>query len=133
MLITIQDDSIQRVHRILHHWTFSEAGLQIQRVYPPEEAEITALAISPTGTEFAYGLANGKVVLARHPFYIDRFERRGQAVSFSWVGGPGRYQIQRRAALNPGPWENLGPPISTPQTTNSFTHPTEFFRVISAP
>jgi hypothetical protein len=51
-------------------------------------------------------------------------------VTLSWQGGLAPYQIQRRASLATGQWENVGSPTSAMQGTDTAAAGSMFYRVV---
>lgn len=50
-------------------------------------------------------------------------------VTITWEGGVGPFQLQRRAAVAQGAWEDVGAPTSTNQATDSVGAQQMFYRV----
>ena len=57
-------------------------------------------------------------------------EIAGDAVTVSWTGDRPSYQLQRRAALAVGDWENVGEPTSDTQATDVISGSTMFYRIV---
>ena len=54
---------------------------------------VTAVAISKDGKYFAFGRADGVLVLARMPLWIDSVSQSAGEITFHWQGGSGLYQM----------------------------------------
>lgn len=56
---------------------------------------------------------------------------QGQNVTITWEGGNGNYQLQRRASLSSGTWENVGAVTSDTQGQDTITGKSMFYRVLA--
>lgn len=90
------------------------------------------LAVASNGKYFAYGRADGAVVLAHMPMVVEHF-RQGNQIILRWTGGSGLYRIQRRNNLARGKWHNFGPRTTAMSYTNKITREPVFYRVVSLP
>ncbi|PYJ83587.1 MAG: hypothetical protein DME22_15435 [Verrucomicrobia bacterium] len=63
------------------------------------------------------------------PFKIDTLFHAGNQISFHWQGGVGPYQIQTRADLSSGAWQDLGVVNSGREATALATEGTAFYRI----
>jgi WD40 repeat protein len=97
--------------------------------YDVETRGINTLAMSPKGDVFAYGRQDGTVVVARVPLFITGVARQGDQLVLEWLGGSGRYQVQRRATVAGGPWENVGGPTTDTSLRNSISGAAAFYRI----
>jgi hypothetical protein len=88
--------------------------------------------ISANGKLFAYGTANGTVVVARMPLILSEVKRVENQIVLSWQGGSGRYQLQSCTNLIIGTWQNMGGPTVDTTATNTISG-TVFYRVQSLP
>ena len=109
-------------------WRVSDGQL----LYHYTDANAGPLAVASDGKYFAYGRADGAVVLARVPVVVDEVREGGQII-LSWSGGSGLYRIQRRNDPTRGVWHNFGPPTTATSFTNEITREPVFYRVISLP
>jgi len=89
------------------------------------------LSVNPDGKTFAYGIG-GTLVLARVPLWIEEIQHTGSQVVLRWQGGTGRYQLQQRANLSAGQWENVGNPTTATSVTNAVAG-SVFYRLQSLP
>ncbi len=88
------------------------------------------IAVSPAGKYFAYGKADGSLIVAYVPLWIEQVARSDNEITLRWQGGSGRYQVQARENLNSGTWQNLGP-VTTNTTFTHTCHSPMFYRVES--
>jgi WD40 repeat protein len=119
-------------------FTVSGGAIQVWRVsggqllYNYTNADAGPLAVASDGKYFAYGRADGAVVLARVPVVVDEV-REGDQTILRWTGGSGLYRIQRRNDPTRGVWHNFGPPTTATSFTNEITREPVFYHVISLP
>jgi hypothetical protein len=98
--------------------------------YP--SANALPLAVAPNGKYFAYGQFDGSVLLAYMPLWIEDITQSKGEVTLHWHGGSGLYQVQARAVLGVGDWQNLGPVTTNTVFTHTCLRPL-FYRVESLP
>jgi WD40 repeat protein len=87
--------------------------------------------VAKNGKYFAYGRAEGAVVLARVPTVLTTAEQRANEFNFEWQGGSGLYQVQQTTSVTSAVWANLGPPSAATNLAVPMTNSTAFFRVQS--
>ena len=98
--------------------------------YPTAAA--TCLSVASNGKYYAFGRADGSVVVAYTPIWIQSINQADGKITLSWQGGSGLYRVETRSHLEKGDWHYLGPPT----TNTSFTHSAQshqFYRVQSLP
>lgn len=79
-------------------------------------------------------LASGHAIPAPEPstpLEVTGITASGGSVTLTWAGGLAPYQLQRRAQLVGGDWENVGSATDSLTATVSVTGDTAFFRVMS--
>jgi len=105
------------------------------RCYDQETANIRSLAVSPDGTLFAYGQADGKVTVARtyQGLFVINARVVGNEVVLQWSGGGGPYQLQRSSSLTWMDWANIGAPTVATSYTNTLGGESGFYRVVTFP
>ena len=74
-------------------WRLADGALL--HVYDKETQGVGSVAIAQNGKFFAYGRADGAVVLARMPLVLEQ-NCQGSHLVLTWTGGSGRYRVQRR-------------------------------------
>ena len=114
----------------LKFWRISDGALL--RSFDEEVQSIGAVTVASTGKHFAYGRADGTVVLASMPLWIESTRRTAKQLILKWQGGSGRYQLQSCTNLTTGAWQNAGTPTVNTSATNTVTSPV-FYRVQSLP
>jgi WD40 repeat protein len=90
------------------------------------------IAMTPDGYRFARSRGFGEVLVGTVPVWIHSAARQNGQLVLRWVGGTGRYQLQRTSAF-PADWHDEGGIL----TTNAAVVPTgaskSFYRVVSLP
>ena len=115
----------------LKFWRISDGSLWA--VYDQETEGVGPVAISADGRYFAYGRADGVVVLARMPLLINSVSQTPSQTILQWQGGSGLYQVQQRTNLTTSAWQNVGQPTTGTSATNSIQGGNIFYRVQSLP
>ncbi|MBE0542591.1 MAG: DUF5050 domain-containing protein [Verrucomicrobia bacterium] len=54
----------------------------------------------------------------------------GSVVTITWEGGVGPFQLQRRASLMTGQWENVGDPTTAREVTDSVSSEQMFYQIV---
>ena len=54
----------------------------------------------------------------------------GATITFSWTGGNGPFQVQKKGSLSASSWDNVGGPTTARVVTDGATGPAAFYRVI---
>ncbi len=124
-VLTASHDNSIRLWRVANGKTL--------RVWDEETSGVErALAVSPTGRYFAYGRADGVLVLARVPVFISQFRQQGDQWSLQWEDGSGLYQLQQCTNLTNDAWQDVGGPTTATSASNPVSG-TLFYRVQSLP
>ena len=87
--------------------------------------------VAKNGKYFAYGRADGSVVLARVPTMVTKAEKRANEFNLEWQGGSGLYQVQQTTGVTVAVWSNLGGPTTGTNISVPATNPAAFFRIQS--
>jgi hypothetical protein len=82
------------------------------------------LRLASHGSNFGFGVA------ALVQLRITNISLAGSNVNITWQGDAGPYQLQRRASLTQGDWENVGAPTTANQATDTITGDSMFYRVV---
>ncbi len=85
-----------------------------------------------TADEISYLAAGHQIPATAAPLNISAVSLESGQVVVSWTGGAGPYQLQRRASLTSGNWENVGGTTSGMTASDTATAPAMFYRVIKA-
>lgn len=87
--------------------------------------------VAPDTTWFAiHGPQQGQVTVYRMPLLLTHSSIVGEQLEVRWVGGSGRYQVQRSPSPD-GAWEDTGEILSERIATLPTTPERGFFRVVS--
>lgn len=98
--------------------------------YPAQFAN-GSLLVAPDTTWFAvHGPDKGQVTQYRMPLLLTHSSVVGEQLEVRWVGGSGRYQVQRSPSPD-GAWEDTGEILSERIATLPTTPERGFFRVVS--
>ncbi len=81
------------------------------------------LRLASLASSFAFGVA------AVTPFKINGLTIEGSDTVINWQGGFGPYQLQGRAGVGQGVWQNIGTPTEATRATNSLSGDAMFYRV----
>lgn len=86
-----------------------------------------------SSAELGYLASGNPVPLPRNDAPIELLAptRAAASIGLSWVGGRAPYQVQRRASLSQGAWENVGSPTDTTSASVPQDAAAGFFRVVS--
>jgi hypothetical protein len=87
--------------------------------------------MSPRGDAFAYGRHDGTVVVTRVPVFVTEVRQQGAQLILGWLGGSGRYQVQRRANVSGGTWDTVGEPTTGTSLMNVIPGGAAFCRIQS--
>jgi hypothetical protein len=86
-----------------------------------------------TMDEITY-LASGQLIpSAAQPLTISTVGIESGRIVIQWTGGQGPYQLQRRAALTTGSWEDVGEAVTGTSASDPIDAQVRFYRVIKAP
>lgn len=89
------------------------------------------IALTPSG-DFIRSRGFGEVLAGRIPVLVSPPGIQGGQMMISWVGGSGRYQLQRVSALG-GDWQDEGGVLTSNSVTLTPGTPTSFYRVMALP
>jgi hypothetical protein len=85
-------------------------------------------SIAETGTT-PFGIAIHSVPIPE--FEVTGINVSGSVVTITWQGGNGPFQLQRRASLTTGDWENVGAPTTSREATDTVSPSGQmFYRIL---
>jgi len=87
------------------------------------------LQLASTDTTTGFGMAVVYVPLVPTDVVVTGFAVENSTVTISWEGGLPPYQLQRRASLTEGAWEDVGTATTATQATDTVTGAAMFYRV----
>lgn len=87
------------------------------------------LQLASTDTTTGFGIAVVYVPLVSTDVVVTGFAVENSTVTISWEGGLPPYQLQRRASLTEGSWEDVGTATTATQATDTVTGAAMFYRV----
>ncbi len=90
------------------------------------------IALTPSGGCFVRSRGLGEVLAGRVPVFISAPSIQGGQMTIRWVGGSGRYQLQRASEIGSG-WHDEGGVLTTNSVTVTPSTPSGFYRVIELP
>jgi WD40 repeat protein len=89
------------------------------------------IALAPSGC-FIRSRGLGEVLAGRVPVLVSMPSIQAGQMIIRWVGGTGRYQLQRVSAIGSG-WQDEGGIVTTNSVTVTPSTPSGFYRVIALP
>jgi WD40 repeat protein len=90
------------------------------------------IALTPAGGRFIRSRGHGEVLAGRVPVLLSAPSIEGGQMIVRWVGGTGRYQLQRALALDGG-WQDEGSDLTTNSATVISGNSSAFYRVVDLP
>lgn len=87
---------------------------------------------SLTADEISYLSAGHPIPSTAEPLTISQVGLESGKIVVRWTGGAGPYQLQRRAALAGGTWENVGDPTTGTSASDAISAQVMFYRVAGA-
>ena len=85
-----------------------------------------------TAAEISYLAAGHQIPATAAPLNISAVSLESGQIVVRWTGGVGPYQLQRRASLTSGNWENVGGTTAGMTASDTATAQVMFYRVIKA-
>lgn len=89
--------------------------------------ELTPAEAAALGGPTAAGITLPQPVT---PITIGPATIAGATITFSWTGGNGPFQVQKKGSLSAPSWDNVGGPTTARVVTDGATGPAAFYRVI---
>lgn len=89
------------------------------------------IAFAPSGS-FVRSRGNGEVLAGRVPVLVSTPSLQGGQMNLRWVGGTGRYALQRVPVIG-GEWQDEGGILTSNSVTFTPGSPSGFFRVVDVP
>lgn len=89
--------------------------------------ELTPAEVAAMGGPTAAGITLPQPVI---PITLGPATVSNGTITFSWTGGNGPFQVQKKASLSAPSWDNVGGPTTARVATDAATGPAAFYRVI---
>lgn len=89
--------------------------------------ELTPAEVAAMGGPTAAGITLPQPVT---PITLGPATLADATITFSWTGGNGPFQVQKKASLSAPSWDNVGDPTTARVATDAATGPAAFYRVI---